>query len=84
MTSILFKALHISVIFVLIYLWNRFIIKKMINLLIGFHKRFNESNINKEPIRFLVTNEDKIFKILSSFFWLGGLMIIIGVLYSPD
>lgn len=65
-----------------IYLWNRFVVKNIIKFVIGFHKRYNSNNVDKQPVKFMVTNEEKIYKIASGFYWFGGVAIVIGILFG--
>jgi len=78
--DILLKIFMILILFFFIYMWNRFIIKNIIKLLIGFHKKYNTNNLNKQPIKFVVENEKNIYKLASGFYWLGVVIISIGIL----
>ena len=74
------KIFPILILFLIIYLWNRFIIKNIIKLLIGFQKKYNTNNLNKQPIKFIVENEKNIYKLASGFYWFGGIIISLGIL----
>ena len=63
-----------------IYLWNRFVVRFMIKAVVGFHKRNNPQNINCQPLKFLIDNEESIYFIYASFFWLGAVIISYGIL----
>ena len=43
----------------------------MIKWLVGFHKRNNIKNLDKQPIKFLVQNENNIYKFAAGFYWVG-------------
>ncbi len=76
--SLLYKFGVAVVIIGFIYLWNRFVIRTMIKLLIGFHRKYNSSNLERQPIRFFVNNEDQIVRFFEGFFWIGGAVAVFG------
>ncbi|MGJ8745649.1 hypothetical protein [Polaribacter sp.] len=78
----LIKIGQIALILVVIYLWNTFIIKKIIQKVIGYHKKYNSNNIDKQPIKFFVDHELNIIKYAQYFYWLGGLLISLGILLN--
>jgi len=73
--EISFKIFTIIFIFLMIYLMNRFVVKNMIKLVIGFHKKYNANNIEKQPIKFLIENENYIYYFFAGFYWFGGVTI---------
>ncbi|WP_165734419.1 hypothetical protein [Polaribacter sp. 20A6] len=74
------KIGQILFIVVLIYLWNKFIVKLLIGTVVNFHKKNNVKNLNKQPIKFFVKNELKIINMARLFYWFGGIIIIIGII----
>ena len=74
------KIGQILFIVVLIYLWNKFIVKLLIGTVVNFHKKNNVKNLNKQPIKFFVENELKIINIAKLFYWFGGIIIIVGII----
>ncbi|PZW37627.1 hypothetical protein LX95_02872 [Mesonia algae] len=74
------KIGQILFIIVLIYLWNKFIVKLIIGKVVNFHKKNNAKNLNKQPIKFFVENELKIIKIARLIYWFGGIIIIFGII----
>lgn len=76
------KILKVLMILVVIYLWNRFIIKTMLKNFIALNKRRNEQNTYKQPINFLVENEVNIIKYAQYFYWFGGILSSISLLVN--
>jgi F420-0:gamma-glutamyl ligase-like protein len=74
------KIGQILLILVVIYLWNRYVVKLIIGELIGFHRKNNERNLNKQPIKFFVENELNIINFVKAFYWFGGIIIILGII----
>ncbi len=80
--DLLAKIGQVLLILSLIYLWNKFIIKTLIQHLVGFHKRNNPENINKLPLKLLIENEFKIIKFAQYFYWFGGVIISFQKLFN--
>lgn len=80
--EILIKLGKIALIIGFVYLWNRFIVKKMIRLVINFHKRHNQKNLHRQPVKFLVKNEGNIYKYYAAFFWLGAALMSYDILIN--
>jgi len=78
--EVISKIGQIIFVVVLIYLWNKYIVKLIIGKVINFHKKNNKQNLNKQPIKFFVKNELNIIKISRFFYWFGGIIIVIGIL----
>ncbi|WP_367391516.1 hypothetical protein [Lewinella sp. LCG006] len=76
----LIKFLVILSLFGAIYLWNRFLVKNMIKGLIGFHKTFNAENLNRQPVKFVIENEEGINKAFTGFFWVGAVLISLSIM----
>jgi len=74
------KIGQILLILGLIYLWNKYIVELIIGKVIGFHKKNNKQNLNKQPIKFFVENESNIINFGKIFYWFGGIIIILGII----
>lgn len=64
------------------YIWNRFIPPFLIGLLVKFHKRNNQKNIDKHPVKFLITHESSIVKFIRWFYWLGAAVASCGIIIN--
>ena len=53
----------------------------MINTLVNFYKRNNSQNMDKQPIKFLVNNQNNIYTFYALTFWLGGIVISSNLLF---
>ncbi|MDT0295070.1 hypothetical protein ACFQ3R_05245 [Mesonia ostreae] len=51
----------------------------MIKGLIGFHKKYNAQDLHRQPVKFVVEHEQEIYKFASGFYWLGAVIISIGL-----
>jgi len=69
--GLLLKAILISALFVLIYLWNKFVPNFIVKSGSNFHRKFNKKNLNRQPIKFVLANEENIIKFYKSFFWIA-------------
>jgi len=65
--DLLLKAILISALFVLIYWWNKFVPNFIVKSGSNFHRKFNKKNLNRQPIQFVLTNEENIIKFYKSF-----------------
>ena len=71
-TSEIIKSIFFSF-FCLIFL-NVFllvVVEGIIDILIGFHQKYNNSNLNKNPIKSVIENKDKIIKGIKLVFIIG-------------
>lgn len=80
--DLLFKILKILSLFLVVYLWNRFIIKNMLRGLVRFHKKNNAKNIDKQPIKFLIQKENKIYNFAAGFYWVGIVLFAMLILLN--
>jgi hypothetical protein len=78
----LLKFGQIIIILIVIYLWNTYLINTLIKSVIISHKRNNTANITKQPIKFFVDNEKNIIKFGQYFYWFGGLIISLNILFN--
>ena len=74
------KIGQIIFIIVLVYLWNKLIVKLVIRKVVDFHKKNNVENLNRQPIKFFVENDSNIIKIARFIYWFGGVIIIFGII----
>ena len=80
--DLLLKISTILALFLIVYLWNRFIIKNMIKAVVGFHKRNNGENLDKQPVKFLIQNEHAIYRFSAGFYWIAIVLISIVILFN--
>lgn len=80
--NIIGRLMLIFFVFEIIYLWNRFVITFMVKRLTNFHKKYNSSNLHRQPIKFFIDNESYIIKYFGWFYWFGGVIIAIGLLFG--
>jgi hypothetical protein len=78
----LIKILQILLLGILIFLWNKFIVTTIVKTIVRFHKKNNANNIDKQPVKFVVDNELNIIKYAQYFYWFGGLIIAIRILFN--
>jgi len=76
------KILKILLLLISVYFWNRYIIKNMFKIIIGFHRKFNTINMNRIPIQFLIQNERKFYIFSALFFWIGAAFISYDILLN--
>ena len=77
---LLFKALLIVAMFTFIYFWNRYVPKWMIGTGTTFHKTYNSKNLKRQPIKFVVENEETIVKYIKGFYWIGFITFVVFIL----
>ena len=53
-------------------------------VLIGFHKKHNTDNLDKNPLKFFLNNSNKIKNAYKIVFFLGGFLIYYGVVYGSN
>ncbi len=80
--GLIYKILHVLILLVFIYLWNRFVIPYMLTRIVDFHKNNNQQNLHRHPIKFLITNEKNIVKATTTFFWAGALFQAYFILFD--
>lgn len=80
--EILHKILEVLFIFIIVFIINKYAVKWMIDSLVNFHKRNNQENLNKHPIKFLIQNQKQIYIIFCSFYWFSALMISYRILFK--
>lgn len=65
----------------IIHLFTEIILEK---ILLGFHQQYNTANLDKNPIKFVLENRNKIKNGFKIIFFLGGFLIYYGVVYGSD
>lgn len=78
------KFINIILVIILIYLWNKFVVNFIIKRINTFHKTRNVTNINKQPIKFVIENETQIIRFAQGFYWIGGIIVIINLLFRKS
>ena len=80
--DILTNVVQVLLILTIVYLWNRFIVKFLIQKVVNFQKKYNSENLNSQPIKFFVENELSIIKFGQSFYWFGAIFICFNILFN--
>ena len=65
------KILVISMLLGFTYLFNRYLVRGMISILIGFHRKYNPFNYLR-PIQYIIEKEENIKKVFTTFYWFGA------------
>ncbi len=74
------KILLLAFCFIVIWIWNKYIPEHIVKSVGNFHRKFNKNNLDKQPIKFALENEENFIKFAKAFYWLGYLIISYGVL----
>ncbi len=78
--AFLTKLLTILILFVVVFLWNKYLIEFILNRPEKFHKENNSENLDKQPIKFYLENKTAITKFIKGFYWFGFIVIAIMIL----
>jgi len=54
----------------------------MVDFVIGFHKRYNSANMNRQPLKFFVQNESKIKSGFSYSIFIGSILIFYAIWFK--
>ncbi len=79
-TAKLMMSLTLVVFFV-----NLFVVliaDNILNLLIGFHEKYNTENLDKNPVKFVIKNKDKIKLAYRIFYMLGACLGFYGIWFG--
>lgn len=71
--------------FLVLFFFSFFVllfVEKGINNIIKFHQKHNAQNLDKNPIKFVVNNVEKIKLVYKIVFFLGGFIIFYGVCFG--
>lgn len=74
------KILLIAFLFIIIWIWNKYVPKHIVKSVGNFHRNFNKKNLDKQPIKFALKNEDNFIKFAKIFYWLGFIVISYAIL----
>ena len=78
------KLITILIFFIVIFFWNKYIVEYIFNRPEKFHKKYNEENLNKQPIKFYLENKNNLIKFAKWFYWIGfvylSIMVLLGVI----
>lgn len=69
------KSIFIGFLFIIIFVWNKYIPNRLVKSAINSHKKYNSDNLKIRPIKFVIQNEENIVKFLKVFYWIGFLTI---------
>ena len=76
------KIESLIILFAFVWIWNRYVPKTIFRRVIGFHEKHNAKNLDKQPIKFFVDHEEKMVAGAKLFYWIGAIIIGIGILGS--
>ena len=71
-------AIYVSVLIVLIICVANILTSRLLNIIIQFHQRYNEANLNRNPIKFIIENQKIIKKVISVIWFIGGTLMLAG------
>lgn len=74
------KVIKILILFIVIFLWNKFVVKILLKQSIALHKKVNAQKLDKQPIKFLIENEKNIYNFAVWFYWIGFVFISLNIL----
>lgn len=77
---IISRVIFTVFLFIFIWIWNKYVPKHIVKSVGNFHRKFNQSNLDKQPLRFVLANEDRIINLMKAFYWIGFLLIAKGIL----
>lgn len=66
---------------IVVYLWNKFIVKNFIHHVIKINGGFDKKDNKSGPLKFMVKNEKSIYYALASFYWIGAIIGLIMILF---
>ncbi len=78
--TIIEKIVLITFLFIIIWIWNKNVPKHIIKSVGNFHRNFNKNNLDKQPIKFALKNEESFIKFAKLFYWLGFVVISYAIL----
>ena len=78
--TIIEKIVLITFLFIIIWIWNKYVPKHIIKSVGNFHRNFNKNNLDKQPIKFALKSEESFIKIAKLFYWLGFIVISYAIL----
>jgi len=79
--SIIFRIYSSTMVTIFLSFGNR-IFPLLIATVISFHRKYNVANLDRNPIKFLIDNQNKIIKIVSSLILLGAVMGMYGIWFD--
>lgn len=66
------------------YLWNEFVVLGLLNLLVGFHQKWNRRFLHIQPVVWLVKYKYTIWRVISAVFWLGFVLVAYGIWVNDE
>lgn len=73
--------------FLIIFFYNFFIFlfaDNLVDNIVGFHKKYNASNSNKKPIKFVFKNKDKIKNYYKILFFIANIFMFYAVRFKME
>ncbi len=59
-------------------------VDNLVDLLTGFHEKYNTANLDKNPVKFAIKNKDKIKLAYRIFLMIGALLIFYGIWFKME
>lgn len=79
----LFAAFIASCTFALLLL-VKIVIYYMLGIGIGFHRRFNSRNLQRNPVKFVIEKRYRIIRVALAFYFIGAVMMYYGILFKTN
>jgi len=76
------KLITILILFVVIFFWNKYIVEYIFNRPEKFHRKYNEENLNKQPIKFYLENKRNLIKFAKWFYWFSFIILTLFILVN--
>jgi hypothetical protein len=76
------KIGSLIILFAIVWIWNRHVPKTLLRRVIRFHEKHNAKNLDKQPIKFFVDHEEKMVVGAKLIYWIGAIIIGVGILRS--
>lgn len=65
-------------------LFTLIIVDNLVDFLVGFHQKNNVSNLNENPVKFLIENKEKVKHYSRIFFFLASIIIFYAVWFKTE
>ncbi len=78
---VVFKT-YVSMLIILSIKFISIMYHRMVNIIIQFHQRYNEVNLNRNPIKFLMENQVKLKRIFTIIWFLGSIVMLSGIWFG--
>ena len=71
-------TIYISVLIVLIIGVANILTSRLLDIIVQFHQRYNEANLNRNLIKFIIENQKSFKKVFSVIWFIGGIVMLAG------